>query len=629
MILVRDNETISKIINKSTKMENKVLDYFNGDELAASTWKNKYAAPGEETPEDTHKRLAHEFAKIEDKYHWEKDQDSNLKLSSYGYSREHLTEDKIMELFRNYKYVIPGGSVMSGAGTDGLVSLSNCLRGDTKVLTRDGFIPIRSLSGKEVEVLTGDGEWILSPFKSYGEQELVKLTLERGKSDRKEIYCTEDHKWFIHSHKTSTRKVVKTIDLKVGNKLSNQFGKSYKSIKPSPFGIAHGIVFGDGHTVKGENFCNNLTLCGKKRVLGEYFRKCFVSSDDSLCEGGSDYYSFIPNSFRNYPNIRENKSYLLGWLAGYFATDGCIDNNGSMMINSSKEEDLKFVQDICGVLGIYCGEIKAQERISNLTNEKSTIYKVYLSSKFFDEDFFILDYQKKRFKQSNDNPSRWTVVGIEKTGLVETVYCAEVPTESHSFVIEGNILTHNCFVIGAPSDSYADIMQTRAEQAQLMKRRGGVGYDLSELRPRGASVKNAARSSTGAASFMDVCSDVTNEVAQNGRRGALMLSMNINHPDIEEFITKKQDLTKVTGANISVKVTDEFMEAMEKEKDYLLRFPVTYNTKDLNLDNYNIGELVEINDPKYSRVYVKKVNAAELWKLLMHCAWNTAEPRRG
>lgn len=158
---------------------------------------------------------------------------------------------------------------------------------------------------------------------------------------------------------------------------------------------------------------------------------------------------------------------------------------------------------------------------------------------------------------------------------------------------------------------------------------GGVGYDLSELRPRGASVKNAARSSTGAASFMDVCSDVTNEVAQNGRRGALMLSMNINHPDIEEFITKKQDLTKVTGANISVKVTDDFMKAVEEKKDYLLRFPVTYDVKDLNPADYEVGKLEKIEDPKYPRVYVKKVNAAELWGLLMHCAWNTAEPQRG
>lgn len=176
----------------------------------------------------------------------------------------------------------------------------------------------------------------------------------------------------------------------------------------------------------------------------------------------------------------------------------------------------------------------------------------------------------------------------------------------------------NCFVIGSPKDSYAEIMKTRSQQAQLMKRRGGVGYDLSELRPRGARVNNAAKSSTGAASFMDVCSDITNEVAQNGRRGALMLSMSINHPDIEEFITKKQDLTKVTGANISVKVTDEFMQAVMEDKDYILRYPVDSNVC-VVVEPYN--ELV-----KYEQQYFKKVRARKLWNTLMHCAWNTAEP---
>jgi ribonucleoside-diphosphate reductase alpha chain len=185
----------------------------------------------------------------------------------------------------------------------------------------------------------------------------------------------------------------------------------------------------------------------------------------------------------------------------------------------------------------------------------------------------------------------------------------------------------NCFVIGSPKDSYAEIMKTRSQQAQLMKRRGGVGYDLSQLRPRGAKVNNAARSSTGAASFMDVCSDITNEVAQNGRRGALMLSMSINHPDIEEFITKKQDLTKVTGANISVKVTDEFMQAVMEDKDYILRFPVD---ADMSEHNYYIGHE---NTLEYGKLYnnsvfgfIKKVRARELWNTLMHCAWNTAEP---
>lgn len=107
---------------------------------------------------------------------------------------------------------------------------------------------------------------------------------------------------------------------------------------------------------------------------------------------------------------------------------------------------------------------------------------------------------------------------------------------------------------------------------------------------------------------------------------ALMLSMNINHPDIEEFITKKQDLTKVTGANISVKVTDEFMNAVEEGKDYFLRFPVTYNTSELNPENYELGVLTEVKDPGYKRVFVKKVNAKTLWGVLMHCAFSTAEP---
>ncbi len=183
----------------------------------------------------------------------------------------------------------------------------------------------------------------------------------------------------------------------------------------------------------------------------------------------------------------------------------------------------------------------------------------------------------------------------------------------------------NCFVIGQPEDSYSGIMKLREEQAHLMKRRGGVGKDLSTLRPAGAVVQNAAKSSTGAASFMDVDSAITTEVAQRGRRGALMLTLDVRHPDIEEFITKKQDLSKVTGANISVKVTDDFMEAVWKDDDYYLTFPVDApklrldpNSKDL--DDYNVLH------QDLDGIYYKRVRAKKLWELLIHCAWNTAEP---
>lgn len=184
----------------------------------------------------------------------------------------------------------------------------------------------------------------------------------------------------------------------------------------------------------------------------------------------------------------------------------------------------------------------------------------------------------------------------------------------------------NCFVIGQPEDSYSGIMKLREEQAHLMKRRGGVGKDLSTLRPAGASVKNAAKSSTGAASFMDVDSAITTEVAQRGRRGALMLTLDIRHPDVEEFITKKQDLSKVTGANISVKVTDDFMEAVRKDEDYVLRWPI----------DHTFSPLMDFSDKEYDRlyyiedgskgVYYKVIKARKLWELLIHCAWNTAEP---
>lgn len=198
----------------------------------------------------------------------------------------------------------------------------------------------------------------------------------------------------------------------------------------------------------------------------------------------------------------------------------------------------------------------------------------------------------------------------------------------------------NCFVLPSPEDSYSSIMITRLNQAELMKRRGGVGYDLSNLRPRGAAVNNAAVTSTGAASFMDVCSDVTNEVAQQGRRGALMLSMNVNSPDIEEFIEKKQDLTKVTGANVSVQVTDEFMNAVENDEDYLLRWPVdacinthlTEKANGISIREQEYGKLYKMvfgNSvfDSHARVgYMKKVRARDIWNKIIHCAWNTAEP---
>ena len=185
----------------------------------------------------------------------------------------------------------------------------------------------------------------------------------------------------------------------------------------------------------------------------------------------------------------------------------------------------------------------------------------------------------------------------------------------------------NCFVIGQPEDSYGGIFQKDEEMVHLMKRRGGVGIDISKLRPVGTNVTNAAKTTTGAISFMHRFSNSTREVAQNGRRGALMLSIHINHPDVLEFIRIKRDLSQVTGANISIKINNEFMKAVEADEDYILRFPCDMNcsikTEFFSALPYN--ELVE-NKPDNTTSYFKKIRAKEYWDEIIKSAHGYAEP---
>ena len=164
----------------------------------------------------------------------------------------------------------------------------------------------------------------------------------------------------------------------------------------------------------------------------------------------------------------------------------------------------------------------------------------------------------------------------------------------------------NCFVIGmdGSADSYGAIIRIDEEQVQLMKRRGGVGHDLSHIRPKGSPVKNSALTSTGLVPFMERYSNSTREVAQDGRRGALMLSVSIKHPDSEAFIDAKMTEGKVTGANVSVKLDDEFMQAAIDGKPYTQQFPI------------------DSSHPKVK----KEIDASALWKKIVHNAWKSAEP---
>ena len=164
----------------------------------------------------------------------------------------------------------------------------------------------------------------------------------------------------------------------------------------------------------------------------------------------------------------------------------------------------------------------------------------------------------------------------------------------------------NCFVIGnnGNSDSYGGIMKTDQEQVQLMKRRGGVGHDLSHIRPAGSPVKNCALTSTGVVPFMERFSNSTKEVAQDGRRGALMMSISIKHPDSEAFIDAKMTEGRITNANVSVRLTDEFMKCVKEGKPFIQQYPIDSPT------------------PKYT----KEIDARALWNKIIHNAWKSAEP---
>lgn len=179
----------------------------------------------------------------------------------------------------------------------------------------------------------------------------------------------------------------------------------------------------------------------------------------------------------------------------------------------------------------------------------------------------------------------------------------------------------NCFFIDNNSDSYGGICNIDESLVQLMKRRGGVGITMENLRPSTAAVNNSATSSTGAISFVKRYSNTTREVAQDGRRGALMISCHVNHPDITEFVAIKNDKDKITGANISVKITDEFMQAVENDRDYFLSWPT--ENRQINLEEqipYN--KLIKLPNG----TYVKKIKAKNLWNSIIHQAHKNAEP---
>lgn len=312
-----------------------------------------------------------------------------------------------------------------------------CFRGDTTFLTNEGIKTLKEMEGKNFKVLNKNHGWEDATVKNFGKDVLYKLTLERY-GNEKEIYTTGNHIWFV---KDKNGKIeIETSNLEPGMKIPYNTSKTWSNVTPSPFGVAHGFFTGDGYKDYERPRAN---FCGDKIALLPYFTPANVSGTER------EYNTFgIPLAFNELPGLYETPSYLYGWLSGYFAADGCVDTKGRCTIASVKRENIEFVRDVLCVLGMPVNTVRSQTRISNLTNEESTVYVLTLSSEYLKEDFFILPVHKQRFAEyakTNDRKNRnWIVKSVENTGIVDDVYCA-VAYDTQSFTLDNNVLTHNCF----------------------------------------------------------------------------------------------------------------------------------------------------------------------------------------
>lgn len=330
----------------------------------------------------------------------------------------------------------------------------HCLAGETRVLTSEGIQEIRDLAGGIHRVLGANAQWVDAPFKSYGVQRLHKITVTRNQQV-KELYATDGHRWFIRSGKgLKNSKELLTSDLKAGDTLVTKFpGSKIRRSRPSPFGVAHGFTFGDG--TRSGTGAMALLCPPKDAVMLKWFPQCHTSSS-----GPNLLVHDLPAFFKELPSLTESVSYLYGWLAGYFAADGCVAADGTVILNSAKKENLEFVRDVCTRLGIATYGITTQSRVGFEGRDPSDLHRVHLVSQDLQENFFLIDEHRERFVATTKAYARrgWVVRSVEPTDRVEEVFCAEVP-EGHAFTLEDNILTGNCFGCQEGGDVIAFLMK--------------------------------------------------------------------------------------------------------------------------------------------------------------------------
>ncbi len=336
----------------------------------------------------------------------------------------------------------------------------NCFSADTEFMTNVGIRRLGEMVGKKVTVLGDGGKWTAATIQAFGVQNLMRVSIQRYGIGR-DVFSTAAHRWFVR-HGRSGRDEKTTTSLRKGDRLSSIYGKLQSNVRPSPLGIAQGIVFGDGCAPHNrvQNPPAHIVLCGEKNhELCKWFPGCPATEVPGIGIKITD----LPRFWKKRPPLSESKSFLYGWLAGYFAADGSADSGG-IELHSADKRNLEFAATAAARIGLGTGSIRDVHRLG-YGSTATSIYTLPFIAKTLRDDFFLIASHLEFFSgHRKRNPALWEVVSVQPTNRVEEVFCAVVP-DGHAFALAGNILTGNCggFCIKAGQAHFATLLRERPE----------------------------------------------------------------------------------------------------------------------------------------------------------------------
>ena len=473
-------------------------------------------------------------------------------------------QDEVEQLIRERKF-LPGGRTLYAAGRP-FKAFANCLAGDTGVITSEGVRALSELVDVPAKIMDGRGGWIELSARSFGEQSVDQITFTRNGHEQV-IKATPDHRWEL-----ADGSVVSTADLTVGDRLG-QGVREWCGANPSVEGIRAGIVYGNGS--KSGRISSRANLCGEKidDLLGYFDGEGSVHANGVVCVGR------LPISYKELPALDSDLDYLAGWLAGYIATDGCVSEDGRVMLNSADRGDLEHVEIVAALLGIRTFPIAFQMR-KGYGEEETPLFRVMFDGLTIPDELILREKHLARFgarrARGIRKPAAWRVADVQRGVGVEEVFCYRVPT-TERFVLQGDILTLNCYLLRA-EDSREGWAKLMHDATSALMSGGGIGVNYSSIRPRGATVGGLGGICTGPIALMEAVNETARQIQAGGsRRAAVYASLHWWHPDVFEFIKLKDwdERTKEAKAedfnarapmdmtNISVALDDAFFEIMD------------------------------------------------------------------